>query len=163
MKRLTEIGAVMAVLCVLCGSTPQMAVAYPTATWTGAGANNDVRNPLNWSWPEDATPEGYPDGDTDVVLDHTAVSTMLDFSDNHIESNSVVVGNGTDPVTSNIVSFPDVGHWGISESTGFIVNDKATVNFKNIDVGGGVLLSSGSTLQVEEDGHLSVRVRNKIT
>jgi len=59
-------------------------------------------------------------------------------------------------VTYNIVSFPNVGHWGISEPIGFAVNDKATVNFKNIDVGSTVVLLSGSTLQVEEDGHLSV-------
>ena len=83
----------------------------------------------------------FPDDDTDVVPDHAAVSTTLDFSDNHIESDSVVVGNATDTVTCNIVSFPNVGHRGISEPIGFAVNDKATVNFKNIDVGGGVVLS----------------------
>jgi hypothetical protein len=155
MKKLTEFAIVTSVLCSLCGSTSRLALA-DTAIWTGAGEDNDVRNPDSWSWPQGATPEGYPDDDTDVVLDHTAVGTTLDFSDNHIESNSVVVGNGTDSVTYNIVSFPDVGHWGISESVGFIVNDEATVNFKNIDVGGGVVLSTGSTLQLEEDGHLSV-------
>ena len=48
-KKLTEVAMVMSVLCFLCGSTLQLAVGSPIATWTGAGENEDVFNPDNWA------------------------------------------------------------------------------------------------------------------
>jgi hypothetical protein len=157
MNKLTKWVIVIGVLWFACDSIPQSAVAQRTAVWTGSGDPLDVRHPANWSWP-DGPPTGipWPIQDTDVILDHTAVSTTLDFSFSHLECNSAVVGNGTDSVSYNVVSFPHDGFWGMSMPNGFVVNDRATIDFKNMHVRRGVVLAAGSTLRVEEDGHLFV-------
>jgi hypothetical protein len=155
MKKLTEFAIVVSVLCLLCGSTPRLAVAETRAVWTGGGENNDVLNPDNWSWLEGPTPEGYPDDDTDVILDHTAVDTTLGVYDHprrSLDFNSVAVGNGTDRVTYSIVSYTGVAE-SLAGTGWFSVNNEATVDFKNIGVYDLHLLP-GSTLRVEEDGHL---------
>jgi hypothetical protein len=108
---------------------------------------------LNWSG-------RVPDDDTEVTLDHTAYNHTLDFSDppggpRLLESDKVTVGNGVDAVAYNIVSYGGIAEWRLSYSYLFIVNDKATVNFKNIQVYE-MHLQSGSPLRVEQDGHLLV-------
>jgi hypothetical protein len=156
MKELTQFAIVTSMLCFLCSSAPRLAVAETRAVWTGGGEDNDVLNPDNWSWLEGPTPEGYPDDDTDVILDHTAVNTTLGFYDHSpdcfLDFNSVAVGNGTDRVTYSIVSYTGVAE-SLAGTGWFSVNNEATVDFKNIGVSDLHLLP-GSTLRVEEDGHL---------
>ena len=155
MKKLTQFAIVMSVLCLLCSSTPPLALAGTRAIWTGSGDNNDVLNPDNWWWLEGQTAEGYPDDDTDVILDHTAVDTTLGVYDHagaSLDFNNLDVGNGTDRVTYSIVSYTGVAE-SLAGTGWFSVNNEATVDFKNIGVSDLHLLP-GSTLRVEEDGHL---------
>ena len=162
MKRLTEIAPVMVVLCVLCGSTPRAADAYTVAAWTGAGGNDDVFNPDNWSWLEGGTGSGVPDDDTDVILDHTAVGTTLAFYDvfpnNYLDSNTVAIGNGTHSVTYTIVSHADTGHWTVSCDDSFAVKNNATADLRNIAMYD-LRLLPGSTLRVQDDGPLVTHAR----
>jgi len=154
MKKLTQFAIVTSVLCLLCGSVPRLAVAETRAAWTGGGENNDVLNPDNWSWLEGSTPEGYPDDDTDVILDHTAVDTTLGVYDHagaSLDFNNLAVGNGADRVAYSIVCY--TGAAGTLCGGWFGVNNEATVDFKNISVADLHLLP-GSTLRVEEDGYL---------
>jgi len=147
----------LTVLCFLCGSTPRSAEADLNAVWTGIGANDDVFNEDNWSWLGNPPSYGLPDDDTTVILDHTAVHTTLGFYEhypnNRLYSDTVTVGNGTDPVTYHFVSYAGVAHWPLSCSDAFTVRSQAAVNFKNIRVYD-MRLMPGSTLLVEEDGHL---------
>ena len=154
-KKVTQSAIVMSVLCLLCGSAPPLAVAGTRAVWTGGGEDNDVLNPDNWSWLEGPTPEGYPDDDTDIILDHTAVDTTLGVYDHagaSLDFNNLAVGNGTDRVTYSIASYTGVAE-SLAGTGWFSVNNEATVDFKNIGVSDLHLLP-GSTLRVEEDGHL---------
>ena len=154
MKKLTAIAIVMSALCFVCGSTSRLAVA-DTAVWTGSGEDDDVFNADNWSWSGEPHLD-FPDDDTDVILDHTAVNTTLGFYDDcpdcYLDFNTVAVGNGTDSVSYNIVSYTGVAER-LAGTGWFAVNNNATVDFKNIGVYDLHLLP-GSTLRVEEDGHL---------
>jgi len=145
--------SMLAVGLVVLAILPANTMAGLLSIWTGAGGDNDVWSRLNWS-------SRIPDDDTEVILDHTAYNTTLDFSNppggrRLLESDKVTVGNGIDPVAYNIVSYPDIAEWRLSWSYLFIVTDKATVNFKNIQVYE-MHLQFGSTLRVEEGGHLIV-------
>ena len=128
MKWLTELAIVAFIFSFLFGNEPQSSFAGTSAIWTGGGGDNGIRNANNWQWLGE--PPGYdlPDDDTDVTLDHTALGTTIGFyQGDHLDSNTVAVGNGTDSVAYDIVSYADLGHWELSVSNGFTVKNGPSV------------------------------------
>jgi len=124
--------------------------------WSGAGGNDDVWNGENWMGGR--SPDGHPDDDTDVFLDHRAGSATLNFSRTPSRSfsfNSLLIGDGVHEASYRFVSDEVFSEWTFSMDL-FEVRRKATVCFKNIKFRQ-LTLPPGSTLRAGEGGHLRVK------